>query len=266
MQRLLVALTLILLVIVAYLGLSLADLSSRFEQESRARARESRADDRVPAVSDDPATRKLTLLEKRLNDASAENSTLKGSVARLEQRISELTRQVALASSRAPGEPLPDGGTEPLAGVAPEIKRDDQGNFVITQEEMDYIRAVQAKIDRERRIEGQTRNYMRRIDSLVTRDEIAAIPEEKKAKVEAVLLRFVTLNDDLVTAYVRDPTDAVKNLDETEKRDQLSNQREKYAQQARTALSEILPPADVAKLAERVFTNPWGLRPRGFNR
>lgn len=268
MQRMLVALSLVLVVAVAYLGLSLSDLSSRVEQERRARARDTRDDVRPAAVSDDPSTRKLALLEKRLNDARDENASLKSSLARLERQLSELTRQVALAASNAPGDPPPDGATQPYAGPAlpTEIRRDEKGEFVISQEEMDYIRAVQAKIDRERRIEGQTRNYLRRIDSLVTRKDIDEIPAEKRAQLEKVLRHFVTLNDDLVTAYVRDPSDAIKNLDEATKRDQLSAQREKYAQQAKAALAEVLPPGDVAKVAERVFTNPWGLRPRGFNR
>ena len=153
-----------------------------------------------------------------------------------------------------------------LTGEAREIKRNEAGEFVITEEEMGYFRAVQAKIDRQRRIDGQTRNYLRRIDSLVQRSEIAEIPEKKRGELETVLRKFVTLNDDLVTTYVRQPTAAVRNLPDDEKREQLAAEREKFSERAKRALEEILPPEDVAKVAERVFTNPWGLRPRGFNR
>ena len=264
MQRMLVAIVLVLLVGVAYLGLSLSELSSQVEQERLARSRESREDERRPAARE-PDSDRVVRAEKKLADVQAENRRLKRDFSDLKSRVSELQRLMAMRSVDSPGTntaPVTTGeGRDVPTGT-----RDEAGNWVISEEEMEYFRAVQTKIDRRRRITGQTRNYMRRIESLVSRNEIAEISDEKKAQVETVLNKFVTLNDDLVTAYVRQPTEAVKGLDDTERREQLAAERQKYSDRAKRALEEILPPEDVAKVSERVFTNPWGLRPRGFNR
>ncbi|MHC4848916.1 MAG: hypothetical protein ACYTEG_10735, partial [Planctomycetota bacterium] len=204
-------------------------------------------------------------LEKKLVDSAQENRRLRSDFSKLKSRVSELNRLMAIRSTR------PGGNGDPVTPVGEprpprEVKRDEAGNFIVTEEEMAYFRAVQAKIDRRRRIDGQTRNYMRRIDSLVSRSEIAEIPDKNRAELETVLNKFVTLNDDLVTAYVRQPTDAVRALGDDEKREQLSAERQKFSDKAKRALEDLLPPEDVAKVAERVFTNPWGLKPRGFNR
>jgi len=265
MQRLLVLLSLGLLVAVIGLWMSYSGLADEFERDKLARSREAREEEREPAADTGPAPRKLDLLEKRILDARDENDALKKKVSRLETQVAELTRIAATPRESAPGPPSFDGPTAG-PGLPTEIKRDESGAFVITQEEMDYVRAVQARIDRERRIEGQTRNYMRRIDSLAARGEIQAIPDAKKADVEAVLRRFVTKNDDLVTTYVREPAPSVERLTDDERRTQLSSQREKFGEEAKRALGEILPREDIPSIAERVFTNPWGLRPRGFNR
>ena len=81
-----------------------------------------------------------------------------------------------------------------------------------------------------------------------------------------ILRNFVKLNDDLVTTYVRSPTDEVRALSSEERREQLRTERENFGAEALRALEPILGEADAAKVAERVFTNPWGLRQRGFKR
>jgi len=263
MQRMLVAITLVLLVVTAWLGFTVLDLSSRMERESLLRARDTRHDDRAPpAAADEPSDRTIQLLEARLRDARADNMR---AVSRLETRIAELQRALANAA-KAPIGSRPDDGNPAVPAVRPDIAKDSSGNFLITEEEMAYFRAVQAKIDRRRRIDGQTRNYLRRIDSLVTRQEIGPIPDDKRVEVERIIRDFVTKNDDLVTRFVRQPTAEVKALDEGEKRERLSTARETYSRAARADLGDVLPADDVAAVAERVFTNPWGLRPRGFNR
>lgn len=264
MQRMLVAIVLVLLVGVAYLGLSLSDLSSEVEQERLARSRDAREDERRPPERE-PDSDRVLRLEKKLADSAQVNRRLTRDFGKLKARVSELNRLMAIRSTSPSGN---GDSVTPVGEPRPqlEVKRDEGGNFVVTDEEMAYFRAVQAKIDRRRRIDGQTRNYLRRIDSLVSRSEIGEIPPEKRAELETVLKKFVTLNDDLVTAYVRQPTDAVRALGDDEKREQLSAERQKFSDKAKRALEDLLPAEDVGKVSERVFTNPWGLKPRGFNR
>ena len=67
MQRMLVALVLGLLIAVAYLGLSLADVSSQVEQERLARNRELRDSERRGAERDEkPDPGHLSRLERKL--------------------------------------------------------------------------------------------------------------------------------------------------------------------------------------------------------
>ena len=152
------------------------------------------------------------------------------------------------------------------SGLASERPRDADGNFIVSEEDMEHFRAVQTKIDRLRRINGQTTNYGRRIDSLAERGDVATIDPENKKSIEDILRTFVTKNDDLVTRYVRKPGPAVKELSNDERREQLRLAREKYGAEAQKAIAALIGDTDAKTIGERVFTNPWGLRSRNFNR
>ena len=76
----------------------------------------------------------------------------------------------------------------------------------------------------------------------------------------------MTKNDDLVTRYVRKPVPEVLAMSNDERREQLRTIREKYGTEAQKALATYVGDVDARTIAERVFTNPWGMRSRNFNR
>ncbi|MHC4956578.1 MAG: hypothetical protein ACYTGZ_22290 [Planctomycetota bacterium] len=270
MQRMLVFLTLILLVGVAGLGVVVMNLSTSLDEQRSAALRDARDRETRPGIGDedDPslATSRLDDKLQRVND---ENNRLRADVRKLQLRVSSLSRQVAAKKTTTVVVPKDPDGAVPVRGGAEPAgarARDENGNLIVSDEDMEYHRAVQAKVDRTRRIEGQVRNYNRRIESLETRGEIAVIPADAKTELDKVLRAFVTLNDDLVTQYVRSPSDEIRALSTEDRREQLRVAREKYASDAKLALAELLEEPDAAKVAERVFTNPWGARSRKFVR
>ncbi|MHC4449960.1 MAG: hypothetical protein ACYS0E_07435, partial [Planctomycetota bacterium] len=98
MQRMLVAIVLVLLVGVAYLGLTLSDLSSQVEQERLARTREARDDERRPPERE-PDSDRVLRLEKKLVDSAQENRRLRSDFSKLKSRVSELNRLMAIRST-----------------------------------------------------------------------------------------------------------------------------------------------------------------------
>jgi hypothetical protein len=265
MQRFLVFLVLGLLVAVAGLGFALSSLAGDVEDDRLARDREKLASRRDAATrEEDPA--KQLYIESKLKHARDENDRLRRELSKVSTRVSDLAGVVARMSlartAHAAPDRDPDSATNSGAsGTAlADRLRDENGKFIVSEEEADYFRAVQLRVDRKRRIDGQTRNYMRRISALSTRREIADVPEEKVADVEKVLRGFVTLNDDLVSTYVRNPSAAIKQISDDERSEQLRTAREKYGTDARRALDAILGETDSARISKTVFTNPWGIR------
>ncbi len=278
MQRMLVFLVLALLAAVAVLGVMMVNLSSSVSDAAQASDRDSRrgASRRGGASSESPADR-IALLESELARAKSAATRREETLRKLQLRVSDLGRRLA-AGARAggSGDSSSSNGSRGGArivkaedmppGMGSTHPRDEDGKFIISEEEMGYHRAVQGEIDRQRRIDGQVRNYDRRIDSLVTRGDIAIVAAEKRPDIDKILRRFVTLNDDLVTHYVRSPTEEVRALSTEDRRERRREEREKFGADALAALTPILGDADAAKVAERVFTNPWGLRQKRFNR
>jgi len=270
MQRLLVILVVVLLAAVALMALTVTDLSSSVDEARLQSSRDARRSGTRRGVDSDSDSERLVRVEERLSRTTAENTRLREDIRKLTIRISNLGKVLAArpgtpASSASPGPETSERNYD-ASGTRVERVRDDAGNFVVSAEEMEYFRAVQTKIDRVRRIDGQTRNYERRIQSIVDRGEIGAILPEQKAEMEKVLRDFVTKNDDLVTRYVRKPVPEVLAMTNDERREQLRVIREKYGAEAQKALAAHVGDADARTIAERVFTNPWGMRSRNFKR
>ena len=275
MQRMLVILVLVLLAAVAVMGVGVAELYWPASGASSASDRDSRRrDSRRGVAGSESASERMASLESELARAETAASRREATLRKLQIRVSDLARRLAAASVSGARDPKSNGsggahivkGDDLPAGLAGPRPRDEDGRFIISEEEMSYHRAVQGEIDRQRRVDGQVRNYGRRIESLVTRGDIATVPPEKRLDIDRILRNFVKLNDELVTTYVRSPSDDIRALSSEERREQLRTEREKFGAEALRALEPILGEADAAKVAERVFTNPWGLRQRGFKR
>jgi hypothetical protein len=271
MQRFLVFLVLALLVAVAALGFGLSSVSTDLDDDRLARDREKIANSRDAAKrEDDPA--KLRYIETKLKHARDENDRLRRDLSKVKTRVDDLAGIVARMSVTAPSRVVPDrdpdadGDARPPRIDSSDRQRDENGNFIVSAEDTEYFRAVQMQVDRGRRIDGQTRNYLRRITALSTRREIADIPAEKIADVEKVLRRYVTSNDDLVSAFVRNPSPAVKQLTDDDRADRLRRSREKFGNDAQSALRKLIGDEDTDRIAKSVFTNPWGIRRNGSNR
>ena len=262
MQRLLVILVLGLTVAVFGLGYALSSLSTEVREDRLARERAAQAAERGGATREDDPER-LKYLETKLRLTREAIDALREDDRKMRRQIDELVRAMARRSANPGPTPPPSTGPGTDAtgdATQPARTRDADGNFVVTDEEMEYFKAVQAQLDRGRRIKGQTRNYMRRINSLVRRNEIAALGEAELQSVEKIVRAFVTQNDDLVSDYVRDPTPAAKMLDDDTRADQLRRARADYTRDAQKQLAKVLDAAVAEKIAESVFTNPWGIR------
>ena len=276
MQRMLVFLVLALLAAVAVLGVMMANLSSTVSDAALTADRDARrGDSRRGGASSESAADRIASLESELSREKSAATRREQTLRKLQLRVSDLGRRLAAGAGTGSGDSNSGGSTggarivksgDIPPGMASTHLRDEDGKFVISEDEMAYHRAVQGEIDRQRRVDGQVRNYGRRIESLVTRGDIAIVPPEKRPDIDKILRRFVTLNDDLVTHYVRSPTEEVRALSTEDRRERLREEREKFGADALAALTPLLGDADAAKVAERVFTNPWGLRQKRFNR
>jgi len=269
MQRALVILVVVLLGSVALMALTVADLSSAVEEARFKDTRSGRRGSSRRGVDEASNTDRLGRVEDRLQRSTEENTRLRADIRKLTIRISNLGKQLA---SRAENAPSTTSDSEtPIrvvdaSGTPTERVRNAEGNFIVSEEDMEYFRAVQTRIDRVRRIDGQTRNYERRIQSLADRGDVGAVDLEQKKSIEKILRTFVTKNDDLVTRYVRKPAADVLAMTNDERREQLRVAREKYGVEAQKALATHVGETDAKTIGERVFTNPWGLRSRNFNR
>ncbi len=183
----------------------------------------------------------------------------------LERRVATLERKLVLVFADADSATV---GKQPPARIIEQASlqasrerrfvRDKFGRFLISGQELAYHSAVTAALDRQRRIEAQLRNHWKRIEMLISRTEIAAIPTAKRPEIEAVLLRYATSNDDLVTAYVRTPGEEVRRLTTEDVRDQMHAGRVEIRTQATTELRRVLGAADGAKVGAAVFRGLWG--------
>lgn len=254
MQRLLIGLVLFLTAAVGVLGVTVYNLSSEIDTSAR---RSASLRPRESVTAGVPPARVETL-EQRMARVVRDLDKLQSEWKRLE-------RDARAARIRAATEPreAADGETGAVAspGVDPiDRPRDVNGEIIITAEDEARFVALQKRVERRRRIEGMTKNVMRRVESLEKRGEIQALTDENRAKLEAVLHRYVVAGDDLVTRYVRDPDAQAQALTSEQKRDEMAKAREEMVAAAMVDLEAILGPTDATTVGERSLRAYGGWR------
>ncbi|MHC4164874.1 MAG: hypothetical protein ACYSUM_22395, partial [Planctomycetota bacterium] len=86
------------------------------------------------------------------------------------------------------------------------------------------------------------------------------------AKVEGVLRRYVEAGDDLISRYLREPSEDIKALSLNDRRQQLAGDRDQLVEQAALELAPLVGAADATTVAEASLQSPWGRRPERLNR
>lgn len=254
MQRMLVGLVVFLTAAVGVLGITIYNLS---EEVGRLRQRGQAGPGRRVVASEIPDSARIEKLERHTSG--------------LLQEIERLRRKVA---ARPVVVPPPSGaadspaGSEPVRVTDPEEHltafgrdRDGAGKFIITEEDEELFLALERRAQRRRRIESTTKNVMRRIDRMAQKGEIQALPVQDRAKVEGVLRRYVEAGDDLITNYLREPSAEIKALSLTDRRAQLSADRDSLVDRAAAELAPLVGSADATAVAESSLQSPWGRRP-----
>ncbi|MHC5044213.1 MAG: hypothetical protein ACYTGI_17770 [Planctomycetota bacterium] len=258
MQRMLVGLVVFLTAAVGLLGVTTYNLSDEVGSlRQRAPAGSGRR-----AVAETPDSDRIQKLER--------------DTSRLLQEVERLRRKVAARPLVVPapsGESKSSGGSEDLGARVPDTEslltagrrdRDAAGKFVLTDEDEELFLALEKRAQRRRRIESTTRNVMRRIERLAQKGDIQALAAQDKPKVEGVLKRYVEAGDDLITRYLREPTDDIKALSINDRRQQLSVDRDQLVEQAALELAPLLGSTDATAVAEASLQSPWGRRPDGL--
>jgi len=259
MQRTLVGLVVFLTAAVGALALAVFSLFGKLDE--RPLAQPSRVAARpvaTPRDSADEAARsaRLTGLERGQARLTSEIKDLK---RRLERILSLQARRSAPAPVGASG----NGSPLPPDSVAVGPKRDLLGNFIVAPEDEEYFMAVQKRVERRRRIDGMTRNLMRRIDRMEQNGDITALDPGVREKVETALRRYVVGGDDLVTKWVREPGEEIRAMSQQQRREEMGAERATIAEEAQRALEASLGPELAQKIGERVLQSSWGVR-RGF--
>ncbi|MHC4134186.1 MAG: hypothetical protein ACYS0K_04295 [Planctomycetota bacterium] len=258
MQRMLVGLVVFLTAAVGVLAIATYNLS---EEVGTLRQRSPAGPGRRVVV-ESPDTARIEKLERHTSG--------------LLQEIDRLRRKVAVRPVVAP---RPSAETGPSAGsedarvpdsegllTAARRDRDPSGKFVLTDEDEELFLALEKRAQRRRRIESTTRNVMRRVERLAQKGEIQAISPTDNAKVEGVLRRYVEAGDDLISRYLREPSEDIKALSLNDRRQQLAGDRDQLVEQAALELAPLVGAADATTVAEASLQSPWGRRPERLNR
>ena len=260
MQRLLVGLVVFLTAAVGVLGITTYNLS---EEVGGQRQRSQTVPGRRVVTAESSDTTRVEALERRTSG--------------LRQEIERLRRQVAarpmVAAPRSADAGGPSAGAEDVRVAdtdglltAARRDRDAAGNFVLTEADEELFLALEQRAQRRRRIESTTRNVMRRIERLAQKGEIQAIPPTDTAKVEGVLKRYVEAGDDLISRYLRKPSEDIRALSLNDRRAQLAAERDQLVEQAAAELGPLVGTADAVTVAETSLQSPWGRRPDRLGR
>ncbi len=248
MQRLLVGLVLVLLLAVAGLGIAVYNLDDPRPTRETAAARS--------APAPDPA-------------AAAREVDLERKVQRLQDELASVKRQLLDRPAAPKTSPTPsesggggtgEGGLVAAPGVRP---RDADGQLIITEEDAEFFQRVQEKVLRQQRVDSQTKSAMLRVDRMAGRGEIAPLAADRRAEIERVLRKYVTLGDDLTARLLRSPDESVSGMTTEQRRDELSQARTQLLAGAQTDLEPILGIDDAKKVAEESLQRPWGLGRQG---
>jgi hypothetical protein len=259
MQRMLVGMVLFLTLIVGILIIVVVDLSGEISDRrlDRPGATGARTGGGEPTVRPEEVAK----LESRLGDLSLQSNRLVDRLGRTESELRAARAEIRRLKRGDAGadEPLPEDGGDPRPFLD-DPTRNESGEFDITEEDEEYFVAIQRRIERKRRVTGLTRNVMRRIDRMVEKGEIATVAPDVRTEIEQTVRSFVAAGDDIVTRYVREP---VEKLSSDERRDRMSDERDKLVAEAQTALTPLLGESDAALVAQASLQNPWGVRLRG---
>ena len=245
MQRMLVTLVLFLTVVTAVLGVFLFNLYE--EVKSRTTSRTTAVQpDRPAHTAADPA--RVTNLEQKLSGLLSEMERLRKDQAKTRRALVEAAR-VAPTGNTAPG-PAP---VQPSHGGYADRNRGG-GEFVVTDEDIAYFRAVQERVQREQRIDSVVKSSLRRIERLARSGDIAALDDASRARVSEVLRGYAVSQDDLVTRYYRSPNEIVGALTPEQKRDAMKEDRAALATATQQEFVGIVGEKDAEVLAERTLS------------
>ena len=269
MQRMLVGLVLFLTVVVGILGVVVLDLAG--EVDDRRVTRPSVAvrpsepgstvhASRVQTLEDRMAGLLRAIDKLKVRTERAENEAR---AARTEARRAR--KALAAAGVEGPLDPDPSA-TGTGTGLDGDRGLNEDGTFQVTEQDMDYFLAVQRRVERKRRIAGMTRNVMRRIDRMADKGEISALSDDLRGKVEETIHSFVAEGDDLVTRYIRQPDAEVEAMSADERRERMTEVRDRIVAEAQRALEPLIGNQDAGIVAENSLQNPWGVRLRGSKR
>ncbi|MHC4224450.1 MAG: hypothetical protein ACYSUN_10710 [Planctomycetota bacterium] len=257
MQRMLVGLVLFLTAAVGLLGIMVYNLSRDMDAVSRRRVAAG-GGRRAADEGVDPT--RVASLEGQLADLSKQYMRLRKEWEKERKAGARLPSENRASGAPADDARLPDPEPRSYDGAPGEPQRDPDGAFLISDEEEEYFMAVQKRVERRRRIDGMTKNLMRRVERMVGAGEIQTLRSEDKNKLERIVRRYVVAGDDLVNRYVREQPDDVAALSSDDKRNALREGRDALSVQAQEELIPLLGAEDAAKVAEKTFQNPWGGR------
>ncbi len=257
MQKLLVGLILALTAAVGALWVSHSSLSEDIDAKLQRRTSgpsRGTASEEVHAAQLRALETRLKNLGAEVSKLRAENSDLVGAFDRLRRARPVSTKSKDPNATGAEGDPR-----LALPG------RDNEGDYAFTQEDEEYFMALQKRVERRRRLEGMTRNLMRRIDRLVRNNEMTAMGDGVREKVESAIRVYVESNDDLVTVFVREPSADVKSLSPEERRNRLNDEREKINNETQRVLAGVIGSDSAALVVERTVARTSSVR-RGIGR
>ncbi len=248
MNRTLVALVLLLTGFVTVLTVMVFGVQDRVDSAPASRS----GGHALRPVTDEQASQ-----AEELRSLRRELASLKAQLADIERRRGT-EAETARATAPAPGSGDPARATSPdRPSPAPAPERDAQGNWIITDEQVEYAAALQREVDRRRRQEGMTRNVMRRIDSLAARGEIAPVQDLRRAEVEAVVLKYVARADDVVQRIAKHPGDAEAALTPEARKELMQAERDQLAAAARQELVPLVGERDALEIAENALISSY---------
>lgn len=263
MQKMLVILVLALTGAVAILSFSVYSLSSDLDglrlSQGRSRLRTQPRRDLDPA----PVPTSSSVDQRELQSLRIKVSDLSSKYGQVRQQLDRtLARLAAYKVRDEDGE----GFEEPDGAPLPGRSRGTDGNWDISADEIEYAIALQKKVDRKRRLDSMVRSVTRRLDGLIEKGELEAIPEEQRERFDDTVARYLTASDDLMTRYFREPTEEIRALEAKDRRELLKTEREALQTQAQTDLGALLSGEQAETVADAMFRRGWRYNSRGNRR
>jgi len=265
MQRMLVGLVLLLTGAVAVLGAMVYRLQDDVAAVSARRG--AGASSARAAVRPDGAAARVESLDERLEGVVSELAALRAESSRLareQRRLEDAVRKHRrLSAGDADGSGSGPGSARPSDGnvlASADRARDGDGGFVITEEDEEFFVALQKRVDRRRRIDGMSKNLMRRVRMLEQNAEIDPLDEIAREGVANVLAQYVQASDDLVSRFVRNPDEEHKKLTAEERREAMARERGRLVDAASVELERLLGSMQAEKVIERTIARTYRFR------